>query len=265
MRTAVALTTVLLLARTSSGEPTEFPETGMYEFEVSSIKQGEWVEYQRAVDPSGTTVRWACVEVESIVVWIEISSSEPGSEVLLLGVSKVSNLVLFAYMGKAGEVGRKLKVTERREMTVVRQRGGKQIEIEGKRISPEADRKASPAEQAKCTVSPDKEEISVGEQKFVCEKWTLEYNRLGDANEKCVESWWVSERVPFARRLDKAGNPMVHSREVPWEGNRTFNGGSVKEAEERPVQRTTMLLKAIGTDAKPTLKTKASAPEIEEK
>ncbi len=246
------------MAGVSGAEETEVAETSLFSYDISSLKQGDWVEYASVSGSSAWSSRWACVQVEENVVWIEISTSVADSEVRLLGVSKASNLVLFAYAGKRGEVGRKLKVTERHEMTASIQPGGKQTEREGRKISPDEERKPNPDEEAKCTVSPEKEEISVGEQKFVCEKWTVEYRFGGDAKDKRVDTMWVSDKIPFGRRLDKAGNPMVYGRDLPWEGKRTLNGGSVKESHERPGGTGTRVLKGFGTDAKPTVKMKAT-------
>ncbi|MEK7469072.1 MAG: hypothetical protein AAB074_16985 [Planctomycetota bacterium] len=261
MKSVTCFAVVLLTGATASAQQTEVEETAFYEYDVAALKAGDWVEYADPDAMDVVTSRLACTEVEKNVVWIERSvawidkaTGKREAEVQLLGVSKASNLVLLGYAGKPGEVGRKLRVTERHIMGVS-QGGGNPVA--GPKIPPEEDRRLSASERATCTVSPAKEEVTVGEEKFQCEKWTLEHTP-GSDQKKRVETFWMSDKIPFRRRLDKAGNPMIFHKDLPWEGKWTSNGGILKRASVIGERKFARVLKAFGTDAKPALKTKAT-------
>jgi len=247
MRILFQLTVLLLACAPADAQQSEVEETAVYEYDLTSLKAGSWVEF---ADPSAkdtVTSRLACTKVDDNVAWIEKTSGK-AAEVLLLGVSKASNLVLFAYAGKPGEFGRKIQVAERHVVgssTAVGQ------PAKGPKIPPDEARKLGASEQRKCTVASEPEVVSVGEQKLSCEKWTVEYKDSDKV--KLVETFWINDRIPFRRRMDKSGNPMISSKEVTWEGKPTVNGGIAMRTTDIGDQKSTRIVKGFGDDAKPTL------------
>lgn len=198
-------------------------------WDISSLKAGDWVEYEEICSEEPVRTRMACVAVEADVVWIEYTGQILffwEDTVLLFSVGKKDRLISKAMWGARGQVGREI------------------------RVDPAKAEGASAGPERTGTGVVSEETLKIENKDLKCEKIELDY-KSGES--KFHNRTWTSADVPF-----RYSPPTAHLSGLKWEGKAAYVGGLVKREVVNPSNGKveTMTLVGWGHDATRTLKLK---------
>lgn len=247
-----ALVLALCATQAQAQMPDPVIQEGMYSYyDLSGLKGGEWVEYESVSEmvmagvppnPQKSSSKIACVGVEGDTVYLEsdqMLSYNPAWKgmVIMCAVDKKSGNVTKAWWGKVGEAGKELKVEKAA--------GGKPTE--------------APKFDGSGTAKVSKETIKAGGADYDCEKIEMDITmKVSGQESKSKTTSWTSEKVAFKYKAQAADAKDPYDGKVKWEGKAEGKGGIVKSVTEAAgtgyTMKTSMEIKASGTDAKMSLK-----------
>jgi hypothetical protein len=223
------------------GDPTAYmqiPDIMTAGYDISALKEGEWVEYESKSTAAGTTSasksRWACVKVEGNTAWVETSAAGYDGWTYLFAVDKGDRKVKKAYAGKSGQDAKEIKVTATGTGGTVNNTNYK---VRG-------------------TVKISKETLTVKGTAFDCEKQESSTTSTMDGKDYTSKSTsWVSDKVPFRFYWDESElNKKDPNVDIKYEGKPSVRGGYVKTWSEGSGTTSEMNLTGWGTDAKMSVK-----------
>lgn len=247
-----ALVLALCATQAQAQMPDPVIQEGMYSYyDLSGLKGGEWIEYETTSEmvmqgvppnPTKTSSKMACVGVEGDTVYLEsdqMLSYNPGWKgmTIMCAVDKKTGNITKAWWGKVGEAGKELKVEKAA--------GGKPAE--------------APKFDGSGTAKVSKESIKVAGADYDCEKIEMDITTKANGMEsKMKTTSWTSEKVAFKYKAQAADAKDPYDGKVKWEGKAEGKGGLVKSTSDMAgtgyTMKTTMEIKASGTDAKMSLK-----------
>ena len=211
------------------------------EFDITSLKAGEWAEYNETLNGKDYRTKLTCVKIEIDSVWIEsihkeLIDSHPGT-VLLLIINKLTRQISKAYWGKPGDAGKMIYVSPPGKPCGTYLLGTHVFETG--------------------TVSRDT--TMVGKSEFACEKIQIdssatEKTTSGPYTHQWKTTQWLSDKAPF-RRILNDHTPTLSNGEFKWKTDKpVVLGGLVKEeyeSEGRVIPSKTLV--AWGLDGKQML------------
>lgn len=231
---AVAALSFCSAVRAEESQP-EVRESDLAAYDLTAVKPGDWVEYERRFQPGNATrkYRMACVAADGKLLTVETDeaagATHPGT-LLVLQADRETSKVVRAWWGTAGGEG-------------------KELQVRGAAAEPEA-----PPATVKVTGTGKvtRETVKAAGREFDCEKVTVETSaEIGGEKHTALLTVCRSSEVTFALKTGGERTPGV-----VWEGEPAAKGAVVRLVSESGGIRAEMTLTGFGTDAKATLKVK---------